>query len=176
MLEELYLVRHALPDRASSIPYHTPPGPPLLPHGLREAAETGAWLVGRGIEQLFASPFVRTRQTAEAVSAELGLPITFTEALREGAPGEKMDQIRARTSELLAQLDDSPLRCVALVSHGAPIRSLLEHTTNMRIDLKPHVYDNGNCAPTAAVWHGRRTDAGWVWELAFRPTQAASTS
>ena len=111
----------------------------------------------------------RTRQTAEALSRALDLPIAFVEGLREGAPGEKMDQIRERTSELLRQLDDSPLRCLALVSHGAPIRSLLEYTTDQRINLRAHAYDNGNCAPPAAVWHGRRAEGGWVWELAFRP-------
>ena len=175
MLEELYLVRHAAPDRTSAVPYHTPPGPPLTPIGEREAEQTGAWLRGRGIERLLASPFIRTRQTGEAIARALELPIVFAEGLREGAPGEKMNQIRARTAEVLAQLDDSQLRRVALVSHGAPIRSLLEHTSNDRIDLKPHVYDNGNCAPTAAVWYGRRGEHGaWLWELAFRPSPDAA--
>lgn len=169
MIEELYLVRHATPDRTTGVPYQLPPGPPLTAIGEREAELTGEWLVGRGVERLLASPFTRTRQTAEALSRALDLPIAFVEGLREGAPGEKMDQIRERTSELLRQLDDSPLRCLALVSHGAPIRSLLEYTTDQRIDLRAHAYDNGNCAPPAAVWHGRRAEGGWVWELAFRP-------
>jgi 2,3-bisphosphoglycerate-dependent phosphoglycerate mutase len=169
MLEELYLVRHAAPDRGSGVPYHIHPGPPLTPIGEREAIQTGQWLRNRGIEQLFASPFTRTRTTAEAISLELELPITFTDALREGAPGEKKDQIRARMAELFAQLNDSPVRSAALVSHGAPIRALLEYTTNDRIDLKPHTYDYGNCAPTAGVWHGRRGDHCWIWELVFRP-------
>jgi len=169
MLEEIYLVRHAAPDRGLGIPYHTPPGPPLTPAGYQEAAQTGRWLVGRGVERLFASPFDRTRATAEAIGGALGLPVTLAEGLREGAPGETLDQIRARMVELLNQFDDSPLRRAALVSHGAPIRTLLQHTTGDRIDLRAHVYDNGNCAPTAGVWHGRRGDHCWVWELAFRP-------
>lgn len=172
MLQELYLIRHAAPNRGLGVPYNIMPGPPLTPIGEQEAIQTGQWLRGRGIEQLFASPFMRTRATAEAIASELQLPVTFAEALREGGPGEKMDQIRARMAELLAQLDDSPLRCVAVVSHGAPIRALLEHSTNDRIDLKPHVYDYGNCSPTAGVWHGRRTDHCWVWELVFRPAAA----
>ena len=170
MLEELYLVRHAAPNRGSGVPYHIHPGPPLTPIGEREAIQTGQWLRNRGIEQLFASPFLRTRTTAEAISLELELPITFAEALREGAPGEKMEQIRARLAELFAQINDSPIRCATLVSHGAPIRALLEYTTNDRIDLKPHTYDYGNCSPPAGVWHGRRGDHCWIWELVFRPT------
>jgi broad specificity phosphatase PhoE len=146
------------------------PGPPLTETGQQEATQTAAWLAGRGVERLFASPFDRTRATAEAISAALGLPVGFAEALREGGPGEKLEQIRERMAELLAQLDDSPLRCAALVTHGAPIRTLLLHTTGDRIDLKPHVYDYGNCAPTAGVWHGRRGDNCWLWELAYRPS------
>jgi len=83
---------------------------------------------------------------------------------------DEQEQIRARMAELFAQLDDGPIRCAALVSHGAPIRALLEYTTNDRIDLKPHAYDYGNCAPHAGVWHGRRGDHCWVWELVFRPS------
>lgn len=176
MIEELFLVRHAAPDRGNGMPYHTLPGPPLTALGQREAIQTGAWLRERGVEQLLASPFDRTRATAEAISQALGLPVAFAEALREGAPGEKMDQIRARMAELLTQLDDSPLRCVALVSHGAPIRALLEHTSNGRLDLKPHVYDYGNCSPTAGVWHGRRGDGCWLWELVFRPDLTQATT
>lgn len=172
MLKELYLIRHAAPDRSAGVPYQIHPGPPLTAIGEREAAQTGAWLRDREIEQLLSSPFTRTRATAEAIARELDLPLALTEALREGAPGEKMDQIRARMAELLAQLDDSALQCVALVSHGAPIRALLEYTTGDRLDLKPHVYDFGNCAPTAGVWHGRRGDNCWLWELAFRPAVA----
>lgn len=169
MIDELYLVRHAAPDRTTGVPYQLPPGPPLTPLGAHEAVQTGAWLAGRGIEQLLTSPFTRTRQTAAALEQALGLPATLAEALREGAPGEKLEQIGERTAELLRQLDDSPLRCVALVSHGAPIRTILEYTTAGKIDLKPHSYDNGNCAPTAGVWYGRRDQHGWVWQLAFRP-------
>jgi len=169
MLEELYLIRHAMPDRSTGVPYNIMPGPPLTPIGQQEAMQTAAWLGGRGIERLFASPFDRTRSTAEAIAAQLGLEIGFTEALREGGPGETMERIGARMAELLAQLDDSPLRIAALVSHGAPIRALLLNTTGDRIDLKPHTYDYGNCTPTAGVWHGWRGDNCWKWDLVFRP-------
>ena len=69
MLEELYLIRHAAPDRSTGVPYHTMPGPPLTPIGQQEAVQTAYWLDGRGIERLLASPFHRTRATAEAIAA-----------------------------------------------------------------------------------------------------------
>ncbi|HET9222721.1 MAG TPA: histidine phosphatase family protein [Roseiflexaceae bacterium] len=170
MLEELYLVRHAAPDRTLAMPYNVLPGPPLTPAGEREAAQTACWLAERGVQHLLASPFARARATAEAAAAESNLPLTFVDALREGGPGENMDQVRARVAELLTQVEDSPLARVALVTHGACIRALLQHTTDSRIDLSGHVYDNGNCAPTAGVWRGTRADGRWSWELAFRPT------
>ena len=169
MIEELYLVRHAAPDRSIAMPYNTPPGPPLTVIGRQEAEQTARWLVDRGVEHLFASPFARTHATAEAIAATLALPLTVTEALREGGPGETIEQIRSRSAEVLVQLDDGPLRCVALVTHGAVIRALLLQTTNERIDLRSHIYDNGNVAPTAGVWHGVRGDHCWRWNLDFRP-------
>jgi broad specificity phosphatase PhoE len=169
MLEELYLVRHAMPDRTLTMPYNVLPGPPLTPEGEREAEQTARWLASRDIQHLLASPFARARATAEAVAGASELPLTFVDALREGGPGESMDQVRARVAELLAQVEDSPLGRVALVTHGACIRALLQHTTESRIDLSGHVYDNGNCAPTAGVWRGTRVDNRWNWELAFRP-------
>lgn len=169
MLEELFLVRHAAPDRSLNIPYYVPPGPPLAAQGHAEAAQAAAWLAARGIEQIIASPFERTSQTAAALAEWLGLDLTFTSALQEGAPGEPFAHIRARVTELLAQLDDGPLRRIALVTHGACVRALLLHTTNDRIDLRGHAYDNGNCAPTAGIWRGVRAADGWQWTLAFRP-------
>jgi 2,3-bisphosphoglycerate-dependent phosphoglycerate mutase len=169
MIEEYFLLRHAAPDRAANIPYAIPPGPPLTERGLEEAVEAAAWLRGRGLEHVFASPFERTRQTANIVAKVLDVPLTWCEALREGAPGESFDAIRARVVELLPQLDDGPIRRVGLVTHGAVVKALLLHTTNDRIDLRGHVYDYGNHAPTAGIWHGVRGEGGWRWELAFRP-------
>jgi 2,3-bisphosphoglycerate-dependent phosphoglycerate mutase len=173
MLEELYLVRHAAPDRGLKIAYNTLPGPPLTPVGEQEAVQAARWLVCRAVDHLLASPFTRTRMTADAIVADCDLPLTMVDALREGAPGETMEQIRARVAELLVQLDDSPLRSVALVTHGAVIRALLQHTTDSRIDLRGHVYDYGNCAPTAGIWHGVRNEGGWRWDLIFRPIPAS---
>ena len=49
MLEELYLIRHAMPDRSTGVPYNIMPGPPLTPIGQQEAVQTAFWLGGRGI-------------------------------------------------------------------------------------------------------------------------------
>jgi 2,3-bisphosphoglycerate-dependent phosphoglycerate mutase len=169
MLEELFLVRHGAPDRSLNLPYALMPGPPLTARGEEEAVEAGAWLRGRGLERLFSSPFARAHRTAELVAEVLGLELTLCEALREMAPGERFEDARARVVEILPQLEDSPLRRVGLVTHGACVKALLLHTSEDRIDLQGHLYDGGNHAPTAGIWHGIRVGASWRWELAFRP-------
>ncbi|MFO7170271.1 MAG: histidine phosphatase family protein [Chloroflexota bacterium] len=169
MIEELFLVRHAAPDRSTGVPYNILPGPPLTPAGQQEALQAAHWLKGRGIEHIFSSPFVRTRATAETIARALEVGLTLVDRLGEGAPGERQEQVRQRVSELLPQLDDTPLRRVALVTHGACILGLLQHTTADRIDLSAHRYDYGNCSPTAGIWHGIRADGVWRWEFAFRP-------
>jgi 2,3-bisphosphoglycerate-dependent phosphoglycerate mutase len=176
MLQEIYLVRHAAPDRTTGVPYNIEPGPPLTALGQLEARQVAAWLAARGIERIIASPFARTAATADAIAEALELDVDYVAALREGGPGESLEQVQARIAELYAQLDDSALGVVALVTHGACVRGLLFHTTAGKINLAGHFYDHGNHAPTAGVWHGQRTEAGWRWELAFRPAPEPPTA
>jgi 2,3-bisphosphoglycerate-dependent phosphoglycerate mutase len=172
MIEELFVIRHAQPDRAARIQYNVEPGPPLTALGKMEARQTAAWLEAHDVEYVFSSPFARTMETADTIVDQLGLPISYVKALAEGGPGEGETRVRERVAELLSQLDNGPLRRVAFVTHGVCIKMLLQHTTDNAIDLRTHVYDYGNCSPTAGVWHGVRRDGVWQWELLFRPTQA----
>lgn len=169
MISTIYLIRHAQPDRTTSVRYDLEPGPPLTPTGVQEAHQAATWLAAHGLEYLFCSPFARTSQTGDMIADQLGLPISYVKALSEHAPGEAMQQIRERVAELLTQLDDSPLLVIGLVTHGACIKAILLNTTDDKIDLSKHTYDYGNHAPTAGIWRGVRGDQGWQWELAFRP-------
>ena len=173
MISELFVIRHAEPDRTTGVPYNIMPGPPLTMRGEQEAIQAAHWARERGIERLLASPFTRARVTAETIAQLNGLELTIIEHLREAAPGERHEQVRDRVAELLIQLDDSPLRRVALVTHGCCVLAILQNTTNDRIDLGSHRYDYGNHAPTAGIWHGVRGDNAWRWELAFRPGVAS---
>lgn len=169
MITELYVIRHAEPDRSTGVPYNLMPGPPLTLQGEQEAIQAGHWMRQRGIERLLSSPFTRARATAETIAQLNGLDLTLAEHLREGAPGERHEEVRARVAELLAQIDDSPAQRVALVTHGCCVLAMLQNTTNESIDLSAHRYDYGNPSPTAGIWYGMRGERTWRWEFVFRP-------
>ena len=56
---------------------------PLTPLGREQALQLAHRLQAEPISQIFVSPILRARQTAEIVSAGLGVPIILTDALRE---------------------------------------------------------------------------------------------
>ncbi len=64
----VYVVQHGEKERA-------PGDPGLTGRGREQAALAGAWLRGRGLRAVYASPLLRARQTAEAVAAASGLPV-----------------------------------------------------------------------------------------------------
>ncbi len=171
MLTDLYLIRHGQPAMGAAVPYNTPPGPGLTERGRAEAAQAAAFLAGRGVEGLFASPFARTAQTAEILAEALGLPVTLTALAQEHGPAESFEQVRGRIAELIAALDDGPHRRVALVTHGSPIRAALHELSKDKIDLSRHVYSGGNPAPPCGIWHVQFLDAHTRrFELVFKPT------
>jgi 2,3-bisphosphoglycerate-dependent phosphoglycerate mutase len=170
MVQEIYVLRHAAPDRTSTIPYNIPPGPALTAVGQREARQAAQWLRDRAIDIAYVSPFHRTRQTALIVSEQLRMPFSILEEIREGAPGEQHDMVRTRIRGVLATLDQVAPARVMLVTHGCCVLATLQLTTNDTIDLSQHRYDYGNQSPTAGIWHGvRRSDGLFDWQLAFKP-------
>lgn len=171
MLTDLYLIRHGQPVQNSAIPYQTMPGPALAERGRAEAAQVAAFLADKAVEHLFVSPFARTTQTAEILVHALRLAATFTGHVQEHGPGESFEQVRARITDLLAALDDSPHRRVAFVTHGSPIRAALHEISADKIDLSRHVYPGGNPAPPCGIWHVQFLSAeNHRFELIFRPT------
>ena len=56
---------------------------PLTENGARQAEQAAAWLAGRPIRRVFASPLLRAKQTAAAAAKRLGLGYAIAEELRE---------------------------------------------------------------------------------------------
>ena len=69
---QLLLIRHALPVRAES-PDGSPVDPGLSEEGFQQARWLAQSLRAEPIEALYTSPMRRARETAQALSAELGL-------------------------------------------------------------------------------------------------------
>ena len=121
MTVEIYVVRHAIaaergpewPDDAKR---------PLVERGIarfKEAVDGLVWL-DVVIEEIFTSPLVRARQTAELLSA--GLPARpAVRVLEELAPGHPPQAVVRRLA------DESRKRRVALVGHEPGLGELIGH-------------------------------------------------
>ncbi|MBO9605841.1 MAG: histidine phosphatase family protein [Paenibacillaceae bacterium] len=79
MVRTVWLLRHGMrqdfedPDWPRSAP--RPHDPPLTASGLQMAAETGARLGNEPIDHVFASPYMRTLQTAAVIADRRGLRV-----------------------------------------------------------------------------------------------------
>ncbi len=171
MLHEMFLVRHAEPQRDTALDYRSLPGPDLTEHGRAEARQTAAFLGNTGVQHLFVSPFARTAQTAAQIVELLGIETTITSLIEEYARDESEAQLQERVGQFLCSLTDVPFRSVAVVTHASPIRHMLLLLTDGRIDVHDHPDDSEwKLVPTAGIWQVRRAGAAWQAELVFSPS------
>ncbi|MBI3958223.1 MAG: histidine phosphatase family protein [Chloroflexi bacterium] len=90
MTQTLWIVRHGNredfgnPNWAKSAP--RPYDPALSADGERQAQEAGSSLRGQTIHRIFASPFLRTIQTAHAIAEAMGLPVALEPGIGEVLP------------------------------------------------------------------------------------------
>ena len=89
-MRELILLRHAHAEALAT--GQTDAERPLSDEGRREARAAAQWLKAQGLvpDRMLVSPSVRTRQTAEAVVAELGALRSIREeaGIYEASPGD----------------------------------------------------------------------------------------
>ena len=162
----VYLIRHAAPNRELKIPYDVPPGPPLTAAGQREAREVAEFLSQRGISRVIHSPLERAMQTALALAERVGAEAVGEGGIAEQRRGEANDAVRARVVDAWERLVASDHTAQALVSHGAPLKLLIEWLTEGRETFAGRRYDYGNVTPTAGVWQVRGKPGG-PWEVLF---------
>jgi len=172
----VYLVRHASPDRTTGIRYDVPPGPPILPKGEDEARRIGAFLREAGVRKMYVSPMQRTQQTAEIAARAAGeITATMEESIIEWTRGETAETVleRMRSFWQRAGEESQQVGPIALISHGGPIRTLVEHL-GLHPDELEHYrkqFDYGNPMPPGGIWLTTRSapDAEWHVELVFTP-------
>lgn len=173
MIKELYIVRHGHPQLGTGIAYDRVPGPPLSDVGRAEAALTAQYLLNRDVEEIHASPLERALETARIISAAIQKPLLIDPDLAEHRSDEKFEDVKARVRQFMARLDAEAETTVVVVSHGSPIKALLQVLSYDTIDLTKYVFPNGNHSPTAGVWHASRDMFGaWQLSFAFKPVAA----
>lgn len=171
----IYFARHASPDRSTGIRYDVAPGPPLLPKGEDEAARLGEILRDHGVAKIYASPLERTRQTAEIAGESGDIPVEHGQPLiREHERGEDAIDVldRMRTSFNDAIEESVELGPIALISHGSPIRLLVEHLGFNKQALEHYrkQFDYNNPSPPAGLWRAeQQTDGAWQVALVWTP-------
>lgn len=79
----VYFVRHGNVENPSGLKYGRLPGFPLSEVGRLEIGKTADGLVDRGIEVIYSSPLLRTKQSAELIEAKLKVPLYFDDRLLE---------------------------------------------------------------------------------------------
>ncbi len=171
----VYLARHATPDwSVTDIPYHIPPGPPLIEQGESEAAALGQFLRLQGVKRIFVSPLERCQATAQIAAAAAGARMETVEGLREWQPGEGRELVTARflpafETAYRASTQAGP---VAMITHGGPIGLMLVELGMDPQTLKDHrLFDHNNPLPPGGAWEASRTapDGPWNLRLAFVP-------
>lgn len=174
-LHTVYLIRHGEPTTfsdARGLRYDVPPGPPLSTDGRAQAAMAANFLTGSPPSVVYASPLDRAMQTAQIITTQLGVPLAIDERLAEHHREETADQVVVRMVAFwYERVTTASPGCIALVSHGSPIRLILAALGDV-LTANPERYrfDHGNIVPPAGIWRARcattNAQPGY-WELAL---------
>ena len=180
----VYLIRHAQPTNLgdTTLRYDIPPGPPLSTDGRAQAAMAADFLANHPPTIIYTSPLDRAWQTAQIIATRLGVPLAIDERLAEHRREEKAEEVAARMDAFWHErVTTAAPGCVALVSHGSPIKLMLTPLGQVwTADPERYKFDYGNIVPHAGIWRARCVSANshpCQWELAliFR-TFASSTA
>jgi len=145
----IYLIRHG--DRLQEMG-----DPGLTELGKQQANKVASYLNDKHIDIVYASPLLRTKQTAEIISRHIGVPLEFDELLRERVnwgddPKQSYDEIISewmrctfdrkympsvgdssvacgkRVEKLVEQIQNKHYNNVVFVTHGGSILDYLRN-------------------------------------------------
>lgn len=104
-MKTVYFIRHGQSTGNVSMVQQQGRETALTPKGQRQAKNMAQHMKKFPLETIIASPFARTTATAEALSAETGLPITFSELFVERRrPSIQLRKRKIHPRSLFAQL------------------------------------------------------------------------
>jgi broad specificity phosphatase PhoE len=176
MQSMIYLARHATPDWSRvDVRYDIPPGPPLTAQGEAEAAQLGAFLREAGVRKIYASPLERALRTAQIAGEQAAIPVEEIAMIAEWQRGESEAAVLERFLPFWASacVESQSVGPLALVTHGGPVRLMLEYLEHDREEIKFYrkQFDRDNPLPPAGAWriHREHEDGPWRIELCFTP-------
>jgi broad specificity phosphatase PhoE len=168
----LMIVRHGAPHEDHPV---EPADPPLTTEGRQQAARLAAQLATEGIDRIVSSPQRRAYETAQPLADRLRLPIEVLDGLAEVDRGtdryRSPETIRRETPERWHEFLASPIayfglseagfrstvlgtfsellasdaRAIAVFSHGAPIKVILQQALELENRLTLSI---GHCSVT----------------------------
>ncbi len=106
----VYLVRHGEKEASGN-------DPELTEHGQARARNIAATLHRAGIRNIFSSPYMRTRQTAEALAQRSSLQV---QAYDPAAPAALVQKVKALTGPVLVVGHSNTLPELVRLFGGAP--------------------------------------------------------
>jgi probable phosphoglycerate mutase len=183
-MHSIFLIRHATPDWSrTELAYDVPPGPPLIPQGEAEARHLGEFLAALNIRKVLVSPLERTLKTAELAFAGQEMPLVVEEEIAEWQRGEGEHDVAARMIRVFDRVASSFGSSIggsasgsdsaALVTHGGPIRLLLDHLGLEKdaLEFYRKQFDRDNPTPPAGVWRASRQgdEERWRLDLIYTP-------
>ena len=140
----LYLIRHGAHAHLGHTLSGRQPDLPLTDTGRAQAAALGRRLAGAGLGAIHSSPVQRARETADAIAAATGLPVTVAPALEEIDFGTWTGRAFADLSADPAWRDWNTARATARAPGGETMDEALERAAAHLATLQ---------GPTALVTH-----------------------
>ncbi|MBI2614054.1 MAG: histidine phosphatase family protein [Candidatus Levybacteria bacterium] len=83
MITRIFFVRHGQVDNPDKVMYGRLPGFPLSQDGKAQIAKTAELLSKKNVSAIYASPLLRTKQSAKIIADILHLPINYSEDILE---------------------------------------------------------------------------------------------
>lgn len=128
----------------------------LVPEGIEQAGKLATWLqeqnVEYGIKKIVSSDLPRAKETAEIISARLGLPVTTDERLREADNGDLAGMPNEEASQKYPGLFWNTLGPEECYPNGeSPNRFYIRIKMWFEVFIKEHMNADGNIL---VVTHG----------------------
>lgn len=143
MITRIFFIRHGEVDNPKKVWYGRLPGFSLSEKGEKQILQASQFLLRNKINALYASPLLRTKQSAEIISRILNLPINYSDDLLEikssfqGRPNnyiasrtikfniftdETIEDVNGRMQKFIDEIISRYKgRNIAAVTHGDPI-------------------------------------------------------